>query len=73
MKRAIFFSATLFLTGCSSTNITKLVEQLKNDPATVSVHVTTVYGTVSFNRVGTLKPNQSETVSPDGTITIKPQ
>lgn len=41
----------LFLTGCSTTNITKLVQALGKDPATVAVQVTSVYGTVTFVRV----------------------
>lgn len=41
----------LFLTGCSTANITKLVQALGKDPATVAVQVTSVYGTVTFVRV----------------------
>lgn len=38
--------------GCSTTNITKLVGALSKDPACVAVQVTSVYGTVTFVRVG---------------------
>jgi len=56
--------------GCSSTNITKLVGALKNDPATVCVNVSSVYGTVRFTRTNP-RTNETVTVSPDGTIVIK--
>jgi hypothetical protein len=58
------------LCGCSSTNITKLVGALKNDPATVCVNVSSVYGTVRFTRTNP-RTNETVTVSPDGTIVIK--
>jgi len=56
--------------GCSSTNISKLAAQLKNDPATVNMSVQSVYGTIKFTRTnpGT---NSTVTVSPDGTVTVK--
>lgn len=58
------------LAGCSTTNITKLVGQLKGDPATVFVSVQSVYGTVRFIRSNP-RTNESVTISPDGTVTIK--
>lgn len=42
----------LVCTGCSSTNITSLVQALAKDPATVAVSVQSVYGTVYFMRTG---------------------
>jgi hypothetical protein len=41
----------LLCAGCSTTNVTKLVQALAKDPATVAVQVTSVYGTVTFVRV----------------------
>ena len=41
----------LLLCGCSTTNVTRLVQALAKDPATVAVQVTSVYGTVTFVRV----------------------
>ncbi len=38
------------LCGCSTTNITKLAEQLKNDPATVDIQIQTIYGSMIFHR-----------------------
>jgi hypothetical protein len=58
------------LAGCSSTNITALVGALKDDPATVSVNVSSVYGTLRFIRTNP-RTNETVTVSPDGTVTIK--
>jgi hypothetical protein len=69
MKRIHFLLPLLFC-GCSSTNITKLTAALAKDPAIVSSRVTTLYGTVSFVRVGGGWTN-SVSVSPDGTVTVK--
>ena len=58
------------LAGCSTTNIAELTKALANDPAAVHVRVTSVYGTVDFTRVGGAT-NETRTITPDGTITIK--
>ena len=48
----IIAAACLLLSGCSTTNITKLVGALAKDPATVAVSVQSVYGTVYILRTG---------------------
>ena len=51
--KLIFLAGTCaLLSGCSTTNITKLVGALAKDPACVAVQITSVYGTVTFVRVG---------------------
>lgn len=71
MKRIILATLTaLALTGCSSTNITKLTQALAKDPAIVVVKISSVYGTVAFTRIGS-RTNEATTVSADGTVTIK--
>lgn len=60
----------LALTGCSSTNITKLTQALARDPAIVSARITSIYGVVQFTRVGST--NGSVTIGPDGTLSVKP-
>lgn len=52
MKTIIIAAACIILTGCSTTNITKLVGALAKDPATVAVSVQSVYGTVYILRTG---------------------
>jgi hypothetical protein len=42
----------LLLTGCCTTNVTKLVKALAQDPNTVAISVQSVYGTVYFMRTG---------------------
>jgi len=69
MKILLLIVPCVMLTGCSSTNITKLVGALAKDPAIVSVRVSSVYGTVVFNRVGVTTNGVS--ITPDGTITVK--
>jgi hypothetical protein len=56
----------LLLTGCSTTNVTKLVGALSKDPACVAVQITSVYGTVTFVRVG--DTNRQVSIGP---ITVK--
>jgi len=73
MKSApLFLSLALLLPGCTgpTRGMASLVKQLKNDPATVSVSLSTVYGTLKFIRLnpGT---NTETTVTPDGTVTVR--
>ncbi len=63
------FLALLLLTGCSTTNITKLTSALAKDPAIVVVSVNSIYGTVKFTRVGSI--TNGMTISPDGTVSMK--
>ncbi len=58
-----------FVSGCSSTNISKLASELSKDNATVFVSVGSVYGTLKVVRANP-NTNQSCTISPDGTVTI---
>ncbi len=57
------------LSGCSTTNISKLVEAASKDSATVVLKVGSVYGTVSYTRTNP-KTNQTAVISPDGTVSI---
>ncbi len=57
------------LSGCSTTNMSKLVQAAAKDDATVVVKVGSVYGTLNFVRTNP-KTNQTVVVSPDGTVSI---
>jgi len=71
MKKPIASAlAALLLCGCSSTNITKLTTALAKDPAIVVIKVSSVYGTVSFTRIGG-RTNETTSVNSDGSVTIK--
>jgi hypothetical protein len=59
----------LGLSGCSTTNISKLAQSLAKDDATVVVKVGSVYGTGFFVRTNP-RTNQTVVVSPDGTVSI---
>jgi hypothetical protein len=54
----------LALTGCSTTNISKLVEAMAKDPATVCITVTSIYGTVKSYR--TAAPNATVKCDQEG-------
>ncbi len=44
-------AALLLLPGCSTQkNLTKLVKELAKDPASVNINLSTVYGTLRFER-----------------------
>ena len=70
MKPIALMAALVALSGCSSTNIAELTKALANDPAIVKVKIGSVYGTVDFTRIGCVTNGVS--VTPDGTITVKP-
>lgn len=58
------------LSGCSSTNAAKVLTALGKDPAAVHIRAVGMWGTVDVTRVGG-GTNETRTISPDGTITIK--
>jgi hypothetical protein len=62
MMKIILLLLLCGMTGCSTTNITKLVGALAKDPATVAISVQSVYGTVYFLRTGTT--NQTIVMGP---------
>ena len=71
MKNKLFFIIPiLLLCGCSPTNISNLVKAVAKDPATVIIKVSSVYGTVSYTRVGLLT-NESASVNSDGSVILK--
>lgn len=53
--------------GC--TGMSKLAKELAKDPATVSIDVQTLYGSMTFRR-SNASSNHSSTVSGDGSITV---
>lgn len=57
--------------GCSSTSITKWQQALAKDPATVTLRVTSIYGTANMVRIGGVAPGTSVTANPDGTVTVR--
>jgi len=61
---------SLNLVGCSTSGMAKIAAQLKNDPATVSIQITTIYGTVKMVRLapGTNTPPHS--VAADGSVNV---
>ena len=62
--------AAILLAGCSSTNAAKIISAAAKDPATVQIKVTTIYGNVSYTRIGA-RTNETVTVSTDGSVTVK--
>lgn len=73
--RAVFPLTALVLvlgSGCisPSKDLAATVKALANDPATVNVRITTVYGTVFFTRTAPTTNSLAHTIGPDGTVTV---
>ena len=64
MRRLSLVVIMLSLAGCSATNISKLVEAMAKDPATVCITVTSIYGTVKSYR--TAAPNATVKCDQEG-------
>jgi len=60
----------LLTTGCMSSNMTKAIKALGNDPATVNIRVTTIYGTMTFTRTNPGTNTLTHSVDGDGTIKV---
>ncbi len=52
--RFIFVILLISMCGCSSTNITKLVQAAAKDPAKVHIEVRSPWGTVTYDRDNSL-------------------
>jgi hypothetical protein len=60
-----------FTTGCvSNGGLAHLAETLAKDPATVSVRVTTVYGTLYFTRTNPGTNTLAHSIAPDGGVKV---
>jgi hypothetical protein len=56
--------------GCTTAALRGLTRELAKDPATVSLRITTVYGTVTFARANPGTNSLPHNVNADGTITV---
>jgi hypothetical protein len=71
MKNLLIIACLLGGAGCSTQkNLTALVKALGNDPATVNIRVTSVYGTMTFTRTNPTTNSLPHTINPDGTVTV---
>jgi hypothetical protein len=61
---ALLLLIVFFLIGCSLSPSASVIEALANDPATVCLTITSVYGTGKFYR--TAAPSAAVTCSQDG-------
>lgn len=59
---------TLLTSGCGG--LPKFARELAKDPATVSVDVRSLYGSITFRR-SNVSSNHSATVTSDGSITVE--
>ena len=62
--------ALALTTGCiSNGGLANLAKSLAQDPATVSIRITTVYGTLYFTRTNPGSNTLAHSIAPDGTVT----
>ncbi len=72
MKTLLPLLALLALTGCvGNGGLAKLANSLAKDPATVSVRLTTVYGTLYFTRTNPGTNTLAHTIGPDGQVSVE--
>jgi len=57
-------------TGCFGPDVAKALKAMGNDPATVHVRVSSVYGTLELVRTAPQGDSLAHTVAPDGAITV---
>ena len=70
LRYALIVIFTFSSAGCTGPGrLAKIVTALKDDPATVTASISSVYGVLKFTRTNP-RTNQTITVHPDGTITI---
>lgn len=60
----------LAVAGCISPNLAKFQQALGKDPATVSLRITTIYGTLYFTRTNPTTNTANHAISPDGAVTV---
>lgn len=70
MKKLLLLIGCASLTGCFGPDVAKAIKALGNDPASVHLRVSSVYGVVEFTRTAPKTNSLPHTVSPDGTITV---
>lgn len=58
-------------TGCFGPDVAKAIKAMGQDPATVHLRVSSVYGVVELSRTNPQTNSLPHTVSPDGTITVE--
>jgi hypothetical protein len=73
MKTLIITAVLLLCAGCSTTNISKLVQAASKDPATVHLRVSSIYGTVDYWRINPMTNSLPYNISPDGSVTMVPK
>jgi uncharacterized protein with ACT and thioredoxin-like domain len=63
--------SALVLCGCATGgSLAKVVKELKNDPATVNVRITSIYGSIFFTRTAPTTNSLPHVVGSDGTVTV---
>lgn len=62
---------TLPATGCVSRSLVKLARELKNDPATLNISLSSPWGPQNLTRIGGQTNNAVDVTPPK--VTVKPQ
>lgn len=67
----LFCSLILLCSGCiSSKDMAKIVKELGNDPATVNIRVTTIYGTLTLTRTNPNTNTLPHSVQSEGIVNV---
>jgi len=57
-------------TGCFGPDVAKAMKALGNDPASVHLRVTSIYGVIEVTRTAPRTNSMPHTMKPDGTISV---
>lgn len=73
MKRILCGLALVAMCGCSSTNMTRLVGQLKNDPSSFLIRQSGWGNNLTIARTNPGTNTLPHSISPDGVMSIAPK
>ena len=69
-KLLLLLLVSTLVSGCFGPDVAKAIKAMGNDPATVHLRVSSVYGVVELTRTNPGSNSLAHTVAPDGTITV---
>lgn len=69
IKFVLLLPLLIAATGCNS--MPKIITALGKDPATVTVRVTTIYGTIYYTRTNPGTNTAPHIIAPDGSVRVE--
>lgn len=70
MKILLLLVGLMFVSGCMTRNMAKLVKELAKDPASVHLRITSIYGVAELTRTNPGTNSPPHKLLPDGTVEV---